>query len=172
MGHRFIHSKYYRYRGFHKDCPSGELDQQSFSQIYKQFFPFGDPSSFSHHVFKVFDTDKNGKINFKEFLTALSVTSRGKLDEKLKWAFQLYDIDDDGKITYDEMLIIVKSIYLMSGTIVKLPEDENTPEKRVDKIFKAMDRDKNSSLDFDEFVQGSKRDPTIVQALSLYDGLV
>ena len=148
------------------------MDQQSFSQIYKQFFPFGDPSSFSHHVFKVFDTDKNGKINFKEFLTALSVTSRGKLDEKLKWAFQLYDIDDDGKITYDEMLIIVKSIYSMSGTIVKLPEDENTPEKRVDKIFKAMDRDKNSSLDFDEFVQGSKRDPTIVQALSLYDGLV
>lgn len=71
-----------------------------------------------------------------------------------------------------EMLTIVRSIYLMSGTIVKLPEDENTPEKRVSKIFAAMDKDKNSSLDFDEFVEGSKKDPTIVQALSLYDGLV
>lgn len=70
------------------------------------------------------------------------------------------------------MLTIVRSIYLMSGTIVKLPEDENTPEKRVSKIFAAMDKDKNSSLDYNEFVEGSKKDETILQALSLYDGLV
>lgn len=44
--------------------------------------------------------------------------------------------------------------------------------KRVDKIFRNMDRDKDAKLTFDEFVEGSKQDPTIVQALSLYDGLV
>lgn len=70
------------------------------------------------------------------------------------------------------MLQIVRSIYKMTGQMVKLPADEQTPEARVDKIFKAMDRDKNSQLDFDEFVEGSKNDPTIVQALSLYDGCV
>ncbi len=35
-----------------------------------------------------------------------------------------------------------------------------------------MDKDKNAQLDFEEFQEGSKQDPTIVQALSLYDGLV
>ena len=51
-----------------------------------------------------------------------------------------------------------------------------------------MDRDKDAKLTYDEFVEGSKQDPTIVQvrsspvyrarilshfqALSLYDGLV
>jgi hypothetical protein len=35
-----------------------------------------------------------------------------------------------------------------------------------------MDLDKNQTLTFDEFKEGSKQDPTIVQALSLYDGLV
>lgn len=44
-------------------------------------------------------------------------------------AFQLYDINQDGFITYDEMLQIVKSIYKMTGQMVKLPEDEDTPEK-------------------------------------------
>jgi len=90
----------------------------------------------------------------------------------LKWAFQLYDIDKDGTITYDEMLQIVQSIYRMTGEMVKLPADEDTPEKRVDKIFRNMDKDKDAKLTYEEFVEGSKQDPTIVQALSLYDGLV
>ncbi|EEH03867.1 calcium sensor protein [Histoplasma capsulatum G186AR] len=58
------------------------------------------------------------------------------------------------------------------GSMVKLPEDEDTPEKRVKKIFRMMDKDENGSLDLAEFKEGSKKDETIVSALSLYDGLV
>lgn len=164
------------------------LTKEEFQKIYKQFFPFGDPSSFADYVFNVFDADKSGTIDFKEFICALSVTSRGKMEDKLDWAFQLYDIDGDGKISYEEMLAIVEAIYkmvswsdyrrlrkpltLQVGSMVKLPEDEDTPEKRVRKIFRMMDKDENGSLDMAEFKEGSKRDETIVSALSLYDGLV
>lgn len=89
------------------------LTKAEFQKIYKQFFPFGDPSSFADYVFNVFDADKSGSIDFKEFICALSVTSRGKMEDKLDWAFQLYDIDGDGKISYDEMLAIVEAIYKM-----------------------------------------------------------
>jgi Ca2+-binding EF-hand superfamily protein len=99
--------------GFLKDCPSGNLTKEEFQKIYKQFFPFGDPTTFADYVFKVFDTDGSGTIDFKEFIVALSVTSRGKMEDKLDWAFHLYDIDGDGKITYQEMLSIVEAIYKM-----------------------------------------------------------
>ncbi|POV95312.1 hypothetical protein PSTT_16316 [Puccinia striiformis] len=147
------------YKGFLKDCPSGVLDKDEFARIYKQFFPFGDPGQFADFVFNVI---------YLRFVCYFS----GQLDEKLKWAFQLYDIDGDGYITYEEMLQIVRSIYKMTGQMVKLPADEDTPEKRVDKIFRMMDHNKDHKLTFDEFKEGSKQDPTIVQALSLYDGLV
>jgi Ca2+-binding EF-hand superfamily protein len=94
------------------------LTKAEFQKIYKQFFPFGDPSSFADYVFNVFDADKSGSIDFKEFICALSVTSRGKMEDKLDWAFQLYDIDGDGKISYDEMLAIVEAIYKMVSSCV------------------------------------------------------
>jgi Ca2+-binding EF-hand superfamily protein len=41
----------------------------------------------------------------------------------------LYDINKDGTITYQEMLQIVQAIYKMTGQMLKLPENEETPEK-------------------------------------------
>ncbi|OXB69108.1 UNVERIFIED_CONTAM: hypothetical protein H355_012485 [Colinus virginianus] len=135
------------YKGFIKDCPSGQLDAAGFQKIYKQFFPFGDPTKFATFVFNVFDENKAR-------------------------AFKLYDLDNDGYITRNEMLDIVDAIYQMVGNTVELPEEENTPEKRVDRIFAMMDKNADGKLTLQEFQEGSKADPSIVQALSLYDGLV
>ncbi|XP_046362267.1 neuronal calcium sensor 1 isoform X1 [Haliotis rubra] len=157
------------YKGFMKDCPDGKLTLEGFTKIYQQFFPCGDPSKFASFVFNVFDENKDGYIEFHEFLQALSVTSRGNVEEKLKWAFRLYDLDADGFITRTELLDIVDAIYKMVGGMVKLPEEENTPEKRVNRIFEVMDKNRDNRLTFDEFLEGSKEDPTIVQALTLCD---
>ena len=137
----------HRYKIFLKDCPNNELSKDGFVQIYQKAFPFGDPCEFADYIFRAFDEDDSGKISFREFICALSVTSRGSLEEKLKCtrprsasltcstdsrplpgAFQLYDIDRNGTIVYDELLEIVQAIYKMTGLMVEFPPDEDTPE--------------------------------------------
>ena len=76
------------YKGFISDCPLGKLSPTAFVKIYSRCFPAGNASEFCDHVFRTFDSDKNGFIDFKEFLLAIDVTSSGSPEEKLNWAFR------------------------------------------------------------------------------------
>lgn len=60
--------------------------------VYKVFYPQGKAEKFCNHVFKVFDTDGSGLIDFKEFLIAISITAQGDATKKLVLAFKMYDV--------------------------------------------------------------------------------
>ena len=77
-----------QYKVFKKHCPDGRLNQDKFVELYKMFFPNGNAEQFCNHAFRTFDTDKNGFIDFKEYLLAINVTNAGTIEEKLKWSFR------------------------------------------------------------------------------------
>ncbi len=55
----------------------------------KEYFPRPQVEKFSGEVFKLFDTDKSGKIDFSEFLIAISTSDSGEVKKKLQLAFAL-----------------------------------------------------------------------------------
>ena len=158
------------FRGVLLDCPNNRMDIEEFKKIYNRMFPSGVDEKYAEHVFRTFDANKDGHIDFREFVCSLSITSRGSLEQKLQWAFKVYDIDEDGFITRKEMLEIVKAIYKMSrhnslSHHLTVSEDASTPEERVDDIIKELDKNMDGKLSEKEFVEGSKNNPAIVGKL-------
>ena len=147
------------YKGFMKSCPNGLVSSADFQDMYSDFFE-GDASEFACHVFRTFDSDKSGFIDFKEFMYSLSITSRGNLEEKLEWAFKIYDVDGDGYVTKREMEDIIRSVYKMYADS-RLGRKE-TPEQRTARIFEKFDLNKDGKLTIEEFKTGARSDPFLV----------
>ena len=104
-----------------KDCPDGQLSRAKFLEVYSSFFPQGNADKFCAHVFRTFDSDNSGKIDFKEFLLAINITSAGRPEQKLEWAFQMYDVNGDGTIEPSEMCeIITVNFSIITSLIISL----------------------------------------------------
>ncbi|UJR38061.1 hypothetical protein I4U23_030742 [Adineta vaga] len=110
------------HQSFIRDHPSGKLDRKQFIEVYQQFYPQGKANAFCELAFKVFDHDKNGFVDFQEFLTTISMTMSGNIEDRLNLAFAMYDINEDGLLDKKEMSLndmiflktnISKNIYFL-----------------------------------------------------------
>lgn len=152
------------YKGYMRDCPDGQLSRSKFLDVYSEFFPDGKAKAFYEHVFRTFDEDNSGQIDFKEFLIAISITKSGKPEDKLELAFRLYDIDRNGLIEEHEMVEIMRAIYLMVG---RQPTNGlESPKTRTQDIFRRMDQNKDGVLTKDEFIRGCMNDETLYNMLT------
>lgn len=109
-------------------------------RLFDNFFPFGDPTAFAEQLFRLYDADRNGLVNFGEYLTGLSITTRGRVDEKIHWAFQLYDQDGDGQLSRSDMLLVVDAVYRMMGPLAEATMEGETPPQRVERLFQLMQK--------------------------------
>nr|XP_014429970.1 Kv channel-interacting protein 4 isoform X1 [Pelodiscus sinensis] len=145
------------YRGFKNECPSGIVNEETFKEIYSQFFPQGDSTTYAHFLFNAFDTDHSGTVSFEDFIMGLSILLRGTVQEKLNWAFNLYDINKDGYITKEEMLDIMKAIYDMMGKCTYPVLKEDAPRQHVETFFQKMDKNKDGVVTIDEFIESCQK---------------
>lgn len=56
-------------------------------------------------------------MDFIEYVAALHLVLRGKLEDKLRWSFKVFDSDDNGRLDRDELRKIVKvqSVYFIKS---------------------------------------------------------
>ncbi|XP_071040749.1 Kv channel-interacting protein 4-like [Parasteatoda tepidariorum] len=160
------------YQGFKQECPSGVVTEETFKDIFGQFFPQGDSNQYAHYVFKSLKQAHGGTVNFEQFLKMLSILSRGNVPEKLEWVFNLYDINGDGYITKQEMLNIVSAIYDMLGHYTDPAVTEHSAKEHVDKIFHLIDLNKDGVITLDEFMDWCQKDELRTRSLFMLDTIL
>lgn len=155
------------WKQFKKETPQGVINKTEFKEIMKQM---GVTDEFLQDtIFKVFDENHDGAINFQEFVCALSVMTRGSPDEKLEFAFSMYDIDKNGFITKEEMALIMDSFYKLVGPLVTFSGKKyETPSQLVDEFFDQMDTNKDGNISLEEYKNGALKNPDIIQGLKLF----
>ena len=143
-----IKKAYKRFQATDKD-KSGLVDYTEFCEILQV-----DPSPVCEGVFQLYDYDKTGQIDAREFLIAVSnYTGAGK-EDKLKFAFMCFDDDGNGVITKAELLKVLKANHMASH--------DAEVARKADTIMAQADKDGDGVITFDEFVIVSKKFPNIL----------
>lgn len=88
------------------------------------------------------DTDGNGTIDFKEFISLMATKMKDSdSEQELKEAFKVFDKDGNGYISAAELR------HVMTNLGEKLTDEE------VDEMIKEADTDGDGQVNYDEFVK-------------------
>ncbi|XP_052777417.1 hippocalcin-like protein 1 [Mya arenaria] len=166
-----------------------DLTRDEFKKVYRGIFRC-DSSEFAEHIFRTFDQNNDGHVNFQEFLLGLCLAGSKDIETKITWAFKVYDIDGDGTISWSEMRNIIKSVCNMaSESLVDQIDRELTASHRdhqpplfdraadgshetrdksaeiADKIFLELDQNRDGYVTLEEFRDGALKMPLVVNLL-------
>merc|ERR1711974_553586 len=159
------------FKRFRKECPDGRLTRHHLRALFQKVFPDGNASKITSHVFRIFDSDGNDFLDFKEFLMAIDIANRDTDEDKLKWAFRLYDMDNNGVIDMDEMAAIIETLDCIEGVkpgVIRYDENGNpqaiaSTKQRAEELFEAIDKDSDGALTLEEFIDAYNRRTEILK---------
>ncbi|XP_053178532.1 guanylyl cyclase-activating protein 2-like [Scomber japonicus] len=156
------------YKSFIMECPSGSLYLHEFKRMFgvQNDTP---ESQYMDIIFQAFDMNHDNTMDFMEYVAALHLVLRGKLEDKLRWSFKVFDSDNNGRLDKEELRKIVKIIYkIKKASVTEESEIRNlTAEQVCDRIFQEIDVNSDGQITLDEFVEGSQRSPFVENFLRL-----
>ncbi|XP_013805520.2 LOW QUALITY PROTEIN: guanylyl cyclase-activating protein 3 [Apteryx mantelli] len=148
------------YTKFVKECRSGQLCLHEFKHVLDLPGLTPEANNYVEQVFHTFDMNKDGFIDFLEFIAAINLVIRGKIDQKLKWYFKLYDADGNGCIDKKELLSIFTAIQAING------HTDMSAEEFTNMVFQNIDMNNDGELTLEEFISGVERDGNLMDLIT------
>lgn len=103
---------------------------------------------FMDRIFKMFDQDSNGMVDFEEYVFAASLlSSRVQLEDKMKFLFKIYDINDDNVISMEEVETLLASCIAMGA----LPLTQEQCKQIVKDTFTGAESNADGNMTWENF---------------------
>ncbi|KAF6384787.1 guanylate cyclase activator 1C [Rhinolophus ferrumequinum] len=151
---------YVWYRKFMMEYPSGLQTLHEFKTLLGLQGLNQKANQHVDQVYNTFDMNKDGFIDFVEFIAAVNLVVRGKMDQKLKWYFKLYDADGNGSIDKKELLNIFMTVQNLNG------QQTLSPEEFTNLVFHNIDINHDGELTLEEFINGTEKDQDLLEIVS------
>jgi Ca2+-binding EF-hand superfamily protein len=145
---------------FFKICPSGKLDKEQFVEYYKHFRHDENVDEIAKYCFRAFDLDRNGFVDFGEFLISYVATTGGDPREKLTYAFNVYDEDNNKVLDESEIRLVMKAMFLL----LSINSGNVDFEACMKNIMNSLDVNRDKKISIGEFIEGIMED-SVLQAL-------
>lgn len=115
--------------------------------------PQNEPNSdlFVTQIYRAFDQDDNGTLNFTEFLVGMYLIRNEDERENLKFTFKLFDLNKDEKLELNE---IAKFISCLSKAGCS---DEQSRLEFAQNMINDLDLNQDGSISENEFIDGVLR---------------
>merc|ERR1711976_141676 len=136
------------FESFVKEHPKGQMKPKDFRQLMSSALPKKDASKMEKHVFRIYDTNNDGHVDFVEFMVVYTIMAGGTEEEVLTKIFRLFDVNSDGVISKKEMSRLVKDMY---GLLKREDPNVSAAELIAKSAFAEMDENEDGKISLKEF---------------------
>ena len=70
---------------------------------------------YARNLFRIFDTNDDKVINFREFILAFATFLNETIDKQIRLSFKLYDPEDKGRVRRETMVAILSDALKSGG---------------------------------------------------------
>jgi Ca2+-binding EF-hand superfamily protein len=153
-----------QYQNFLSQHPDGRISKKSFHEMMKECYPGTDTEKLERHIFRMYDTNDDGHIDFREFMIVLYIMSSGSPEENLQQIFRVFDINNDGAISLKELKRIVKDLFHL---INEKDADQASQDVLATTAFTEMDENNDGQVSEEEFIKACMRQKKFSTMLTL-----
>eukprot|EP00026_Physarum_polycephalum_P017936 Phypoly_transcript_19331.p1 GENE.Phypoly_transcript_19331~~Phypoly_transcript_19331.p1 ORF type:complete len:174 (+),score=32.87 Phypoly_transcript_19331:77-598(+) len=143
---------------------NGTLDYEEFCKFFAHHLNVQDQLT---RVYKSFDTNGDGQIEIKEFLSALAASLKGTTQQKLEALFRIYDVDKNKVLTPDEIVILLNHLKQAASKVIAGVAEEDVSAQFAQNIVNKLDRDKDGCITLEEWTTVGAKTPALLNLLNV-----